>query len=219
MTHMTPMAFINIFLAGLTIIFMLVLALRSRRHRKEQEEINRRFFEAENAANQVRKKAIDPELYFVADLSHLPEIPEGDPHRVERTSKRQMIRFRQPITNLELKQMYGLSQMETLAQHEENFNEYLKALSNWAKHLSENDQKADALFVLDYAISLGAEFRNTYKLAADLYFQRQDIDNLDYLVDKVNRNHFHDPTVRQHVLDYVKGKIDELEATEGIANL
>ena len=190
---------------------MLLLVISSRKHRRKQEEINKRFFEAENAANQVRKKELEQELYYVADLSRLPEIPESDPHKVLRASKRPMIYFRQPLTNLELKQMYGLAQMEIIAQHEENFNEYLKSLTNWANELVESGQETDAIFVLDYAISLGAEFRNTYKLAADLYTKREDIHNLDYLVDKINRNHFHDPTIRQHVLDYVKGKIEELE--------
>ena len=190
---------------------MISLVISSRKHRRKQEEINRRFFEAETAANQVRKKELGQELYYVADLSRLPEIPDSDPHMVLRASKRPMIYFRQPLTNLELKQTYGLAQMETIAQHEENFNEYLKSLTNWANELLEKNQETDALYVLDYAISLGAEFRNTYKLAADLYTKREDIHNLDYLVDKINRNHFHDPTIRQHVLDYVKGKIKELE--------
>jgi len=205
------MAIINVLIVTLTLGFMLLLVISSRKHRRKQEEINKRFFEAENAANQVRKKELEQELYYVADLSRLPEIPESDPHKVLRASKRPMIYFRQPLTNLELKQMYGLAQMEIIAQHEENFNEYLKSLTNWANELVESGQETDAIFVLDYAISLGAEFRNTYKLAADLYTKREDIHNLDYLVDKINRNHFHDPTIRQHVLDYVKGKIEELE--------
>ena len=199
-------------IAALTLGFMLSLVISSRKHRQKQEEINKRFFEAESIANQVRKKEIGLELYYVADLFLLPDIPESDPHMVRRASKRPMIYFRQPLTNLELKQMYGLAQMEIIAQHEENFNEYLKALTNWSNELIETGQDTDAIFVLDYAISLGAEFRNTYKLAADLYTKREDIHNLDYLVDRINRNHFHDPTIRQHVLDYVRSKIEELES-------
>ena len=201
-------------IAALTLGFMLSLVISSRKHRRKQEEINKRFFEAENIANQVRKKEISQELYYTADLFLLPDIPESDPHMVRRASKRPMIYFRKPLTNLELKQMYGLAQMEIIAQHEENFNEYLKSLTNWANELVETGQDTDAIFVLDYAISLGAEFRNTYKLAADLYTKREDIHNLDYLVDRINRTHFHDPTIRQHVLDYVKRKIEELEELE-----
>jgi len=184
--------------------------IKSSRGTKKQEEINLRFIEAEEAANSVRKKEIPPEMFYVADLALLPPVPEDDPYKVERCANRKMIRFATPVTNLELKQKYGLAQMDNIALYEENFHEYLKALTIWAAALTDENQDDAALSILEHAILLGSEFRNTYKLAADVCVRFNDADGLTFLREKVEDNYFKDPTVRQHVLEYVDTKLNEL---------
>jgi len=210
------MVVVNIVVGVTSILAILLLALRSSRHAKQQEEIKRRFLEEEEAANAVRKRDIDPELFYTADLSALPQIAAGDPHQVERSAKRTMIRFEEPISNLELKKQYGLSQMDIIAQYEENFIEYLKALTNWAEELVKENNPADAITILETAISLGAEFRNTYKLAADIYAANIDETAetaetaIENLLDRAEKNHFSDPSIRRQILEHINKKKDEL---------
>ena len=202
---------INIVLLLSTIVLIIVIAVMSRKHGKQQDDINRRFLEAEEAANSVRKRELDPELFYTADLAGLPPVPENDPHKVLRASKRTMIRFNSPVSNLDLKKRYGPSQMDSIALFEENFNDYLKALTEWAASLAEEDKAGDALLVLKQAIVLGSEFRNTYKLAADIYAARRDTKSLDALLQYAEENYFRDPAVQNHVIEYISEKIEGLD--------
>jgi len=201
---------INIILIMATLWLIGFFIIKSSQGTKKQEDINRRFLEAEEAANNVRKKEIPQELFYVADLGLLPPISEDDPYKVQRCANRKMIRFATPVTNLELKQQYGLAQMDNIALYEENFHEYLKALTIWAAALTDENQDEAALSVLEHAILLGSEFRNTYKLAADVCVRFNDAEGLTFLREKVEENHFKDPTVRQHVIEYISSKLNEL---------
>ena len=199
--------FWNSFLIIASLWFIVIFVFRGQRWEKQQDDVKRRFVEEEDAANSVRKKEIPPEMFYSADLTRFAPIPEGDPHKVERCAKRKMIRFPEPITNLELKKQYGPAQMESLALYEENFNEYLKALTTWAGALVEKGELNDALTILDEAISLGSEFRNTYRLTADIYAMNNSEIDLQGLRHKVNSNHFRDPAVLQHILEYIDNKL------------
>jgi hypothetical protein len=202
MENLTPMGIISIILLALSVGLMAAVLINGSKHRRKQDEINRRFVEEEEAANLVRKKEIDPVLYYEANLSELPQIPDGDPYQVERCAKRTMIRFKQPISNLELKKQYGLSQMDKLALYEENFNEYLKSLTKWAASIAV-DSPSDALVILEKVVELGGEFRDAYKMAADIYSDKSDIERMDNLLKSAEQNHFTDPAVRSHVIEYI----------------
>ncbi|MCL1883231.1 MAG: hypothetical protein FWF81_05700 [Defluviitaleaceae bacterium] len=182
-----------------------VIIIKGNQHSKMREQMRARFLEEENEANMVRKKEIEPELYFTADLSALPPIPESDPYQVERCAKRIMIRFAEPITNLELKKQYGLQQMDIIAQYEENFNEYLKALTKWAVSIS-NENRNDAIKILETVIYLGSELRDSYKLSADIYAENRNTEKLSELLARAEENHFKDPSIREQVLDYINMK-------------
>jgi hypothetical protein len=199
------MNYFNIILFALSVMLIVMLVIKFSRHSKQQADVKRKFLDDEAAANAVRKKEIDPALFYTADLSALPEIPEGDPFQIERCAKRMMIYFKEPITNLELKMQYGAAQMDFIAQYEENFNEYLKALTKWAASIAE-ENKSDALVILELVISLGGEFRDAYKLAADIYASKRDSIGMEGLRSFAEKNHFHDPSIRTQILEYINMK-------------
>ena len=205
---------INLALLFLSAAAILYIFIISKRHMKFKDEMNLKFLEAEDKANAVRKKEISPDLFFTPDMSELPPVDEGDPHKVERCAKRKMIYFREPQTNLELKQEYGGAQVEYIAQFEENFHDFLKALTAWATSLAEKGDDASikqSLWILGYAIAHGSEFRRTYRLAADLYAQARDTNTLHALFETAERQHFKDPAIRLHILEYINEKINQIE--------
>ena len=204
------MNMINIALLIASIILIIVVAAVTKRHGKLQDAKNRRFLEEEQAANTARRREIEPELFFEADLSHLPNISEDDPHKVLRTSKRKMIRFEKPESNVDLKKRYGVAQLESITLYEENFHDFLKSLGQWAQALFEEGYADDALRVLEYSIKLGSEFRGSYKLACDIYFQDRNINALNKLLKVASDNYFYDPAVQEHVLSHIEEKISNL---------
>ena len=202
---------LNITLLIASIILIIVVAVMTRRHGKLQDAKNRRFLEEEQAANLARKREIEPELFFYANLENLPRISESDPHKVLRASKRTMIRFDVPETNVELKKRYGLSQLDSISLYEENFHDFLKSLGDWALGLHEAGNVDGALQVLEYAIGLGSEFRGTYRLAAEIYAYERDAYALEQLLQVAQDNHFRDPAIQEHVLSYIEEKIEDLQ--------
>jgi hypothetical protein len=198
----------------ITVVFFVLLfwailfvTIQSARMRKKQTKLTQRFLHDEDEANSVRKQPLDPELFFTADLKELPPLPEGDPQKVERAAKRKMIRFDKPVSNVELKKRYGRLQLEYLAHYEENFNDYLRCLTKWAEALINEENPADALRILHHAISLGSEFRNTYKFVADIYADAEDTENLEELLSKVVFHTFRDPATANHIITKKKKKI------------
>jgi CTP:phosphocholine cytidylyltransferase-like protein len=106
------------------------------------------------------------------------------------------------MSNLELKKQYGPSQMDIIAQYEENFSEYLKALTKWAVSLAPENQN-DAIVILEAVVALGGEFRDSYKVAADIYMSKNDKQGMENLITNAEKNHFRDPAVRSHILEYI----------------
>ena len=201
---------LNIVLLIASIILIFVVAIVTKRHGRLQDAKNRRFLEEEQAANLARKREIDPELFFYANLNNLPPVPESDPHRVLRTSRRTMIRFEVPESNVDLKKRYGVAQLDSITLYEENFHDFLKSLGVWAQALHDEGNARDALLVLEYAIELGSEFRGTYKLAADIFAYERDAYALEQLLQMAVDNHFKDPAMQEHVLSYIEEKIEDL---------
>lgn len=195
--------FASIAVIGGTLALIILVAFLNYRHSKGTKKVLRQFLDEEQEANTVRRKEIEPELFFEADLNGLPGLPEGDPHRVMRCARRKMIRFNMPMSNLELKKKYGPSQIETIVQYEENYNEYLRALVSWGTALVKENKTDDAVVVLKAVISLGVEIRGPYKLLADVYAVRRDARGFDELKEWVNTNHFRDQTVKNHIIEYV----------------
>ena len=204
------MNWINIVLLIASIILIIVVAVMTKRHGRLQDAKNRRFLEEEQAANMARKREIEPELFFYANLENLPPVPESDPHRVLRTSKRTMIRFEVPESNVDLKKRYGVAQLDSITLYEENFHDFLKSLGDWAQSLHGENNVDDALQVLEYAIGLGSEFRGAYKLAADIYASERDAYALEQLQQMAQNNYFRDPAMQEHVLSYIEEKIEGL---------
>jgi hypothetical protein len=183
---------------------ILFIAIQSKRAQKKKDEINRRFLEDDENANAVRKRPLEAELFYTAQLDRLPSLPEGDPHNVKRAAKRKMIHFPQPMTNLELKNRYGRVQLELLAHYEENYDDYLRSLTKWAEALATENNTPDAIRILEHTITLGSEFRNSYKQLADIYYNEKNTKKIDELLSAVSSKPFRDPATANHIIDYIR---------------
>lgn len=201
---------INLILLVASIVLIIFVAVASKRHGRNQDAINARFLEAEREANSARRREIEPEHFFEPDFSALPEMGDADPHSVLRAAKRKMLRFAEPLSNLELKKKYGPANLESITAYEENFSDFLKSLGEWAKALRESGNQNGAMQVLAYAIGLGSELRGTYRLAADIFWERRDARSLGQLLAAARDNYFSDSAVQEHILDYIGAKLDEI---------
>ena len=195
-----------------TIILCFILAVLRNTHSKKRKAFVTQFLDEEHMANSSRKKDIDPSLLYEPDESLLAFVGENDPHGVLKTSKKQMIYFSEPMTNLDIKRRFGASQVERVAQFEENYAAYLKAFVVWGQALHSENNLEEAIVVIMHSISLGAEIRIAYKLAADIFVANNDMDGLDELLSYAESNYFKDEVVRNHIINYIsqaRGDFDE----------
>lgn len=83
--------------------------------------------------------------------------------------------------NLELKQMYGIANLESIIQYEDNFSSFMSVSFNWAKALSDADMKNEAIQVLEEILKLGLDTSKPIILLADLYKEKNIINKLEQL--------------------------------------
>jgi hypothetical protein len=161
------------------------------------------LYEAEREANSARRREIDPSLYFTADLRQLPAMPADDKpaQKAAAHAAKTMVYFSEPISNITLKMTYGPGQLEKIAQYEENYQTFIRALLEWAESLAQNGNKKDALRVVEYTVAMGSEFKKSYILAVDLYAGEKD--KLSALNETVQCRPFKDAQIKKIILHYI----------------
>ena len=170
------------------------------------------FLEKEREANTARSNKVETEYFFTPDTSVLPfnESAEGDvaeaQSKVLRVAEATMIRFPEKRSNLELKSAYGVVNLETVTGYEENYNRYIEALVSWAEALLGQENKEDAVKVLEHTVELGSDYRKTYMHLADYY---TDAKKLDALLDRV-AEYFIDEGIKRQIVQYIMDRKERL---------
>ncbi|MDR1704544.1 MAG: hypothetical protein LBS19_07650 [Clostridiales bacterium] len=199
---------ILILVVSLSIGFIILKHFRNKGYGKEFED----YVKEEIAANAVKSKEIEPELYFVPGLSGLPvradDGAEDSPalrrqREALKRAQKKMIRLPAPMTNTELKFKYGTVNIEIISEYEENFFTYIYALNGWAEALLEEGDEAGAERVLYHAVTAGAETSKTFTMLADIYYKNGDVQAMRELYGLVNgRNMPAQDKIWQYVNEY-----------------
>lgn len=162
-------------LMGILIIFKTLVKKSSKDYEKREKD----YIERERQASFSRAKTIEQSRYIVPDIQKFPIIQEYEAKNekeikayniqqsVLEKAQKTMAHFNE--TNLELKQMYGIANLESIIQYEENYSEFLHKLNLWSKALIDADKKNDAIKVLEEGINLGMDFSQSFIQLADLY--------------------------------------------------
>ncbi|MCL2854756.1 MAG: hypothetical protein FWE21_03965 [Defluviitaleaceae bacterium] len=174
------------FAVGLAPVLVLVLlfAMVARLARRRNEEKRSRaedMIAEDDDANQTRPKDVGEELFLHAPVDKLPvkeytEEQREKPHpaymwqnKVLAAADKKMLRFETPPSNVELKKMFGRTNLEFVARYEENFVNLIHAMCHWAEALLAAEERDDARKVLEVAVDMGSEISQTYMLLADIY--------------------------------------------------
>ena len=165
--------------------------------RKRQDKIRQNtqdMIDADDAANQSRHKDIGEEFFYKPNLADLPvaQYSEEDMKKpvpsymwqtkVVAAAEKKMLRFDRQYSNVELKQMFGPSNLDNVAKYEENFTNFIHTLRFWAEALISSNRHTDAQRVLEESVKAGSELSQSYTLLADIYKQSDDINALKKLL-------------------------------------
>lgn len=179
------------------IIFILVLQHNLRKGKKTNEQKESEFWKHELSANDVRKQSLDDLIYIsfnakpfyplhLLDAIVCPDFLSRNPE-VKEILERFLYLEQQKIVNLteytntDLKYKYGVANLTTLTEYDSNYNELITLLHNYGTVLEKEGYEAQALSVLEYAVSIGSDISGTYTLCANIYVKNQQRDKLNWL--------------------------------------
>ena len=170
----------------LAIFFIVAIRVANRRRSGDVRHKTENMLNSDAAANLARNKEIGSEFYFTPDLTALPiseysadEMKKPHPpclwqKKVVELASKKMLRFDRQYSNLELKQMFGPSNLEFAARYEENFSDFIHAMRHWAEALIGAGKTEDAQKVLEASVAAGSELSQSYTLLGDIYAAKGD---------------------------------------------
>jgi len=187
---------------------------------KKQRNKKEKLMEDEREANFSRVQEIPEHMKYIPDISKLPvkeysDKPESDKitaiqARALKAAKLPMLRLDPPMTNIDIKRAFGATNLETLTAHEENYEQYTRALSNWAIELIALNNYDDARTVLNICIDMNALFFQPYSSICDIYEITGNREGLLNLRDKIDNTEIirNNKMLFEKISDYINAKLD-----------
>ena len=124
------------------------------------------YVERERQANLARRKEIDARLFFTADMAALPadgfhgetEKLHALRERTLRLAAGKMIKLDTPMSNTEIKERFGAVNLDVVTACEERYEQFARALLDWAEALAEAGQKMEAERIVHYLQKIEAGY-------------------------------------------------------------
>ncbi len=178
--------FLTIFL-----IFVIFLAYRYKTTNKKQKDIQASFWERENAANATPPVDLDNLIYITIPLEKFPLGLSDDENRISiedqlRQLSQKRILNLTGITNTEVKERYGVSNLNALTEIGENFDQLTILLKDYASILIEAEHLEEAVAVLEFGVGIGTDIRQNYTMLGDCYKALGKPEKIQYLIDTVS---------------------------------
>lgn len=178
------MGYLSIF-----IFIIFLLAYLRKRQTRNQEAVERNFWNLEYQANNTRRQDISGLSYITIPLDKFPiGIAKDDSLKnyedtLTSLSGQKILNLGSQ-TNTDLKLKYGPANLAALTDYEQNFTTLCHTLISYASRLIELGHKKEAVTVLEYGISCGSDLSKNYLLLADLYLELGSSSKLDELLEK-----------------------------------
>lgn len=173
------------------IIFILFLAYRYKTTDKKQKDIQASFWERENAANATPPVDLDSLSYITIPLEKFPLGFSDDENiisienQLRQLSQKRILNLT-GITNTEVKERYGVSNLNALTEIGENFDQLTILLKDYASILIESEHLAEAVTVLEFGVGIGTDIRQNYTMLGDCYKALGKTEKIQYLIDQVS---------------------------------
>ena len=169
------------------IIILIVIQLYLKKSTRSGSERSKKYWEREQKANSPRKQDIstldyikwDDALPAIDNNLTLADILNNSPEALKAYNNIQTLKT-EPMLNLseysntDLKLKYGVANLDTLTQYEDNYTSFIKSLSELGHILIEHKDISDATAFLEYAVKIGSDIRLTY---TDLYALYSEAEN------------------------------------------
>lgn len=180
------------------IVFVFIFRVKIRKNDSTQTAENEAFWERENRANFSRTRDISQLDYITVPEGALPysitqpitdEREEDLEQQVKDTSKRKMLNL-SAYTNTDLKEQYGVANLEELSNCDQNFLLFIRSLANWGVYLYEKNDIPRAKQIMEYSLSIGSDISSVYITLGHIYAKEDNIHKIDELIATVEQSDF-----------------------------
>ncbi len=177
------------------IVFCLWLMYQLRRIRKKEAKMQDSYWARETQANHTRKQPLDDLEYITIPLEFLPTSTLADDEKVDECVQilshlnEQKIVNLTGISNTDLKLSYGVANLPTLMDYDQNYTVLARTLQKWASLLYDAGHTADAKTVLEFAVATKTDITGTYALLSKIYVEEgrpKKIESLLQIAEQLN---------------------------------
>lgn len=182
------------------ILFIIVLRLFIIKGDKADEKAEADFWERERAANEVRRKSLDDLHYISIPFDRFPmEQPIGNTTEEKETltdcratltslAEKKMVNFN-GISNTDLKFSYGVANLPTLSEYDQNYTDLITCLQTFGKTLYTMDCLEEAKTVLEFSITTGSDIGDTFQTLAQIYAKAGQFEKIQELIKRAQELH------------------------------
>lgn len=171
---------------GLMLIFVIWFTYERRKHSRDAEKTTEEFWKRDAKANEVRKVNLDTVTYVTIPVDRLPfgsvednEVKEYENILLDLSQKR--ILNLTGKTSTDIKMMYGVANLETVSQYDDNYTLMIQTIYNLGNRLATLEYTDEAIAFLEFGIDSLTDISGNYKLLCQLYGKTASLHKLDYL--------------------------------------
>ncbi|MGB4661616.1 MAG: hypothetical protein WBI07_20755 [Mobilitalea sp.] len=180
-------------LTALIIIFVIWLQYESRRTGNLSTHTKDSFWEKEKDSNVIKRSDISSLDYITIPFDRLPLADHVDTtinsyrDTVLKLADKKIL-ILTGLSNTELKYKYGTPNLTILSEYDNNYTVLVSFLQKWAERLYEQGFEAEALPILEFAVSCGSDVSSSYVLLASIYKHQSALQKIDHLLDTVQNS-------------------------------
>lgn len=176
------------------IVFVLWLRVKMNRTNSESNKDSDAFWEREEKANFARSKDISTLSYLKVSEAELPFSNSAEDEQetylegeVKKFLNKKMINL-SAFSNTELKEQYGIANLDTLSEYDQNFLLFIRNLSNWGCYLYEKNDLARAKQIMEYSISIESDISKVYTTLGHIYAAEGNLQKINDLITTVENS-------------------------------
>lgn len=178
---------------GIFLIFLGFVSICRRRTERHEKDRLQSFWTKEDQANLTLPQDISQLNYVDLSGVTLPFAKFQDDELKQ--YEQQVLELRDQkivnlngISNTDLKLQYGVANLGSLTQYDQNFILLVRTLNQWGHRLYELSHPEEAKTVLQLAVSIGSDIKATYELLLQIYQESGEnnrIDDLKHSAEKI----------------------------------
>lgn len=179
------------------ILFIIWVNVKTKRGTENNSKWDTAYWEKERKANFVRRKDISDLDYITISEEELPfsDTAEGE-EKYRQDEVRRILSCKSlnlsGMSNADIKLKYGTANFPELSMYDQNYILLIRNLGLWGSYLHKNCEGQDsrAKIILERAVSLGSDIKDTYVSLTEIYLAEHHPEKVQELIRHVENSDF-----------------------------